>query len=52
VVNFTISHSRPGKKPHTEEPKAFGITVEDLFAEPRECLAAALPHLYEDFAVC
>lgn len=22
-------------------------TVEDLYAEPRECLAAALPHLYE-----
>jgi putative transcriptional regulator len=39
--------SRPSTETAMRIAKAFGITVEDLFAEPRECLAAALPHLYE-----
>ena len=27
--------------------RAFGISVEDLYADPRECLGAALRHLYD-----
>jgi putative transcriptional regulator len=39
--------SRPSADTALRIARAFGITVEDLFAEPRECLAAALPNLYE-----
>jgi len=39
--------SRPSADTALRIAKAFGISVEDLYAEPRECLAAALPKLYE-----
>jgi putative transcriptional regulator len=39
--------SRPSADTAMRIAAAFGITVEDLMAEPRECLGAALPHLYE-----
>lgn len=39
--------SRPSADTALRIARAFGITVEDLYAEPRECLAAALPKLYE-----
>jgi putative transcriptional regulator len=37
--------SQPSAATALRIAKAFGITVEDLYAEPRDCLAAALPHL-------
>lgn len=39
--------SRPSANTALRIARAFGITVEDLYADPRECLAAALPHLYD-----
>jgi DNA-binding XRE family transcriptional regulator len=39
--------SRPSTNTAMRIARAFGITVEDLFAEPRECLTAAVPHLYD-----
>jgi putative transcriptional regulator len=39
--------SRPSAVTALRIAKAFGVTVEDLYAEPRECLAAALPKLHE-----
>jgi putative transcriptional regulator len=39
--------SRPSTETAMRIAKAFGITVEDLYAEPQDCLAAALPHLYD-----
>lgn len=39
--------SRPSTDTARRLAKAFGITVEDLYSEPRDCLAAALPHLYD-----
>ena len=39
--------SRPSIDTARRIARAFGITVEDLYAEPRDCLAAALPHLYD-----
>ena len=42
-----IGRSRPRADTALRIARAFGITVEDLYAEPRECLAAALPKLYE-----
>ena len=39
--------SRPSGDTALRIARAFGIAVEDLYAEPRECLAAALPKLYE-----
>ena len=39
--------SRPSTDTALSLAGAFGITVEDLYSEPRECLAAALPHLYD-----
>jgi len=39
--------SRPSADTALRIARAFGVTVEDLYAEPRECLAAALPQLYE-----
>jgi DNA-binding XRE family transcriptional regulator len=39
--------SRPGTDTAMRIAKAFGISVEDLYAEPQDCLAAALPHLYD-----
>jgi putative transcriptional regulator len=37
--------SQPSARTALRIAKAFGITVDDLYADPRECLAAALPHL-------
>lgn len=39
--------SRPSADTALAIARAFGITVEDLYAEPRQCLAAALEQLYE-----
>jgi DNA-binding XRE family transcriptional regulator len=39
--------SRPSADTALRIARAFGISVEDLYAEPRECLAAAVPHLYD-----
>jgi len=39
--------SRPSADTALAIARAFGITVEDLYAEPRECLAAALRKLNE-----
>ncbi|HEY8627075.1 MAG TPA: helix-turn-helix domain-containing protein [Gaiellaceae bacterium] len=39
--------SRPSAETALQIARAFGITVEDLYAEPRECLAAAIPKLYD-----
>jgi DNA-binding XRE family transcriptional regulator len=39
--------SRPSADTTLAIAKAFGISVEALYGEPRECLAAALPHLYD-----
>jgi DNA-binding XRE family transcriptional regulator len=39
--------SRPGAETAFRIARAFGITVDDLYATPPDCLAAALPHLYD-----
>lgn len=39
--------SRPSAETAFRIARAFGITVDDLYATPPECLAAALPHLYD-----
>jgi DNA-binding XRE family transcriptional regulator len=39
--------SRPSAETALRIARAFGITVDDLYATPPECLAAALPHLYD-----
>ena len=41
------ARSRPSADTVLRIARAFGITVEHLYAEPRECLAAALQNLYE-----
>ncbi len=37
--------SRPKTETALAIAQAFGITVEDLYSTPRECLTAAIPHL-------
>jgi DNA-binding XRE family transcriptional regulator len=39
--------SRPSAETALRIARAFGITVDDLYASSEECLAAALPHLYD-----
>lgn len=39
--------SQPSARTALGIARAFGITVDDLYAEPQECLAAAIPHLYD-----
>ena len=39
--------SRPSADTILRIAQAFGIAVEDLYAEPKDCLAAALPHLHD-----
>jgi DNA-binding XRE family transcriptional regulator len=42
-----VGRSLPSADTTLKIARAFGISVEDLYAEPRDCLAAALPHLYD-----
>jgi DNA-binding XRE family transcriptional regulator len=39
--------SRPSAETAMALAQSFGITVEDLYAEPEQCLAAAIPHLHD-----
>ena len=37
--------SQPSARTALRIAKAFGVTVDDLYADPQQCLAAAIPHL-------